>query len=221
MKKTSGEHALAVIKAGLNAVPVVGGSIASLIADYVPTATQVTIEKTLDSVRTQVQELGNRIDADAVNRDEFSELFKSAYLVIVRTHHDAKLRAAARLVVNILLRNGDPDKLSYTELDHYARCLDQLSVGGIQALAHAVALAEKNEPGRVKENSVRITFEDLQSRMPEVQPSLLMGLVGELDTHNLVHRAGVPSIRTPNYGNYSLEVTPLGGRFAKHLLAVA
>jgi hypothetical protein len=45
MKKTAGDHALAVIKAGLNAVPVVGGSIASLIGDYIPTATQKTIER--------------------------------------------------------------------------------------------------------------------------------------------------------------------------------
>lgn len=52
-------------------------------------------------------------------------------------------------------------------------------------------------------------------------PSLLMGLVGELDGFNLMHRAGVPSIRTPDYGNYSLEVTPLGARFAEHLLSGA
>ena len=34
------DHALAAAKAALNFVPVVGGSIASLISDYVPTAQQ-------------------------------------------------------------------------------------------------------------------------------------------------------------------------------------
>ena len=221
MKKTSGEHVLAVAKAALNAVPVVGGPVASLIEDYIPTATQLTIEKMLNDVSARLQALGDRIDLSAVDRDEFAELFKSTYLVVVRTHQEAKLKAAANLIVNILLRPGDPEKLSYTELDHYVRCLDQLSVGAIQVLAHAVALAEKNESGRLAESSVRITFEDIQTKAAAASPSLLMGLVGELDGHNLIHRAGVPSIRTPDYGNYSLEVTPLGARFAKRLLEVA
>ena len=113
------------------------------------------------------------------------------------------------LVSNVLLRDGDPEKLSYTEIDHYVRCLDLLSVGGIQTLALVVRLAEEKEPNALADQSVRINFEELQAGQPSVAPSLLMGLVGELDTHNLVHRAGVPDIRSPNYGNYPLEVTPL------------
>jgi hypothetical protein len=80
------------------------------------------------------------------------------------------------------------------------------------------SLAEQNEPGRVADRSVRINFDDLQARAGAMSPSLLMGLVGELDSCNLIHRAGVPSIRTPDYGNYALEVTPLGARFARRLL---
>lgn len=221
MQKPTSEHVLAVIKAGLNAVPVVGGPIASLIGDYIPTATQRNVQETLESLRVRIESLGNRIDVEAINREEFAEVFKSAYLVIVRTHQAAKLSAAALLVSNVLLRDGDPEKLSYTEIDHYVRCLDLLSVGGIQTLALAVRLAEEREPNALADQSVRINFEELQTGQPSVAPSLLMGLVGELDTLNLVHRAGVPNIRSPNYGNYPLEVTPLGGRFAKHLLLVA
>ncbi|NCT98293.1 MAG: hypothetical protein GXD23_13060 [Comamonadaceae bacterium] len=221
MTKPASEHLLALAKAGLNAVPVVGGSIASLIGDYIPTATQRNVEKTLDTLRAEVEALGNRVDVEAINREEFAEIFKSAYLVAVRSHNAAKLRAAVKLVANVLLRDGDLAKLSYTEIDHYARCLDLLSSGGIQTLAHAVRIAERESPGRLVTNSVAITFEQLRAEVQQVAPSLLMGLVGELDALNLVHRAGVPAIRAPDYGNYSIEVTPLGGRLAKHLLAVA
>ena len=51
MAKTKGEHVLAVIKAGIAAVPIAGGSIASLISDYVPTATERTVEKAVDMLR--------------------------------------------------------------------------------------------------------------------------------------------------------------------------
>ena len=176
MHKPASEHALAVIKAGLNAVPVVGGSIASLIGDYIPTATQRNVQETLESLRRRIEFLGNRIDVEVINREEFAEVFKSAYLVIVRTHQSAKLRAAVLLVSNVLLREGDPEKLSYTEIDHYVRCLDLLSVGGIQTLAHAVRLAEEREPNVLADRSVRINFEDLQACQPAIAPSLLMGV---------------------------------------------
>jgi hypothetical protein len=68
---------------------------------------------------------------------------------------------------------------------------------------------------------VPIVFEQLQLALPDFSASLLMGLIGELDAFNLIHRAGVPGIRTADYGNYSLEVTPLGARFVKYLLPVA
>jgi len=222
MNKQPSEHALAILKAGLNAVPIIGGPLASLVGDYIPTATQLNVERALFALQTQLEALGERVDVEAVNREEFAELFKSAYLIIIRSHHEARLRAATRLVSNILLREGDSEKLSYTELDHFARCLDQLSSGAIQVLAQAVSIAERQmPPDFLALKSVPIVFEQLQLELPALSASLLMGLIGELDGFNLVHRAGVPEVRTPDYGNYSLEVTPLGARFAKHLLAVA
>lgn len=129
MSKPASDHALALFKAGLEFVPVVGGAVASLIGDYIPTATQRNIENAVKSLEGQLSSLGSRVSAELVNKDEFAELFKTAYLVIIRSHHEARSRAATRLMVNALLCPDDADKLSYTELDHFARCLDQLSIG--------------------------------------------------------------------------------------------
>jgi hypothetical protein len=54
--------------------------------------------------------------------------------------------------------------------------------------------------------------------MEQTEPSLLMGLIGELNSVNLVHILATPTVRTPNYGNYALELTPLGIRFIQHVL---
>ena len=221
MTLPASHHALAVIKAVLNAIPTVGGPLASLVGDYIPTSTQKNIDKALTQLQAQLSALGERVSTDTVNREEFSELFKTAYLIIIRSHHEIRSSAAVRLIANVLLRPGDTDKLSYTELDHFARCLDQLSLGALQVLAQAVAVAQKQAPGFLNQKSVPIAFEQLQLELAEFSASLLMGLVGELDGFNLIHRAGVPSIRTADYGNYSLEVTPLGARFVTHLLNVA
>ncbi len=216
--KTKSDHAIAIIKAGVSAIPYIGGSIASLIGDYVPSATQRSIETAIEMLKQKLDKLAGRIDADAVNKDEFAELFKSAYLSIVRTHQRQKLNAAASLLANILLRDGDPDKLSYTELDHFARCLEVLSVGAIEALGHSVDLARKSKPQEYMVQPFRFDFEQLQKRMPKTDAFLLMGLVGELNSANLIHLAGAPTIATPAYANYPIQLTPLGVRFCERLL---
>ena len=117
MKRANSDHALAIVKAGISCVPVVGGAIASLVSDYVPTATQRSIERATDILRERIENLGDRIDVENVKKDEFSELFKSCYLLIVRTHKEEKLRAASSLLVTLLLKEGDRAKLSYRELN--------------------------------------------------------------------------------------------------------
>ncbi|TWT74670.1 hypothetical protein Pla123a_34940 [Posidoniimonas polymericola] len=47
MTKNSGDHTLAILKAGIAGIPLVGGSIASLIGDYIPTATERSREREL------------------------------------------------------------------------------------------------------------------------------------------------------------------------------
>jgi len=217
-KKTKSDYALAIIKAGVSAIPYIGGAIASLIGDYVPSATQRSIETAIEILKQKIEQISDRINPDTVNKEEFAELFKSCYLSIVRTQQRQKLNAAANLLANILLREGDPEKLPYTELDHFARCLETLSIGAIEVLGHAVDLAKKSKPQLYRVDPFRFDFQQLQDRMPQTDAFLLMGLVGELNSANLVHLAGAPTIATPAYANYPIQLTPLGVRFCERLL---
>ena len=230
MAHTKADHALIVIKAGLNAIPVLGGALASLIGDYVPLSTQRSIEKAILTLREELDRLHDRVDLEAVNKDEFTDLFKSSYLAIVRTTNEAKLRAASAILVNLLLKPGDSDKLPYTELDHFVRCLDQLSVGALTVLGVVYDLGRKNAPPNYSEGDIRRSLEALHSvqgirldfhvvhsQMRAMDPSLLMGLLGELNAANLIHLPGVPTIRTPDFGNYPVELTALGIRFVERV----
>lgn len=64
----------------------------------------------------------------------------------------------------------------------------------------------------------RFDFEQLQSRMPIIDAFLLMGLVGELNSANLIHLAGASTIAPPAYANYPIQLTPLGVSFCEGLL---
>ena len=216
--KTKSEHTLSLFKAGVSAVPVVGGSIASLIGDYIPSATEKSINKAIELLEKRLRELENRLDPSNVNKDQFAELFKSSYLSIVRSHNEKKIMAATNLIANILLVKSDNEKLSYTELDHFARCVENLSSGAIEVLSVAVRMAEKDRKVVLETSGYRMNFSDLRNMFSDISPSLLMGLIGELDSANLLHRKGTPTIIAGEYSNYPIELTPIGERFVKYIL---
>lgn len=209
------DHVLAIAKAAIAAIPVVGGSIASLIGDYVPTAHQRSVDAALAMLAQQTAALADRIDADAIDREDFAEIFKSAYLEIARTHKDIKRRAAVGLIVNAMIAPGDQAKLQFSELDHFARSLAALSSGALDVLCVAVRLA-RQAPGQ--QRSRRLVFHELDDACPAMGCDLVMGLVAELNAVNLVHLAPTGAIRTDNYGNYPVEVTDLGFRFVEYVL---
>jgi hypothetical protein len=210
-KMKTSDHALAVVKAAMNLVPFVGGAVASLISDYVPSATQRSIDRGMVLLGEQLKSLDDRIDPDAVNKDEFAELFKSCYLIIIRTHHDEKLRAASALLSNLLLKPGDPAKVSYEELDHLVRCLDAVSIGAIMFIGAVRRLT------RFPQSNNRIDFGNVSAQFPMMDASLLMSLATELDALNLIHIIE-PAIRVAEYGNYGIELTPIVARFVDRFL---
>jgi hypothetical protein len=212
IRKSASEHVLAVVKAGLNAVPYVGSPIASLISDYVPSSTQRTVEKGLALLAEKLSSLEGRIDVEQVDKEEFAELFKSCYLVMVRSHHEEKLQAAA-LLANLLLRPGDPNKCSYEELDHFVRCLDALSIGAIAVLGAARHIAATAPSG----GQGHFHFNQLSGTLTRFDPSLLMSLTSELRSLNLVRiQEGV--LRMPDRSEILVEVTPIGRRFAERFI---
>jgi len=220
VEKEARDHILAVCKAGLSTVPIVGGAIASLIGDYIPTATQKIVRESIDMLGKRLEDLGDRVDAEYVNKDEFAELFKSCYLVLIRTHQEEKIRGAVELICNILLKKGDADKLDYTELDHFVRCLEGLSIGAIEVLGHVVAVAGAMNRERVGKENVQMSFADIQNRLPQIKPDLLMGLLGELNSFYLVFVNPTPGVRTVSYQNIPVELPSIGAQFAKYILQI-
>jgi len=62
-RTSASDHVLAIVKAGINAVPIVGGPIASLISDYLPTSTQRAVEKTLRLLGEKLSSLSHEARA--------------------------------------------------------------------------------------------------------------------------------------------------------------
>lgn len=189
LNRPRGDHAIAIFKAGLAAFPIVGGSVASLIGDYVPTSTSLALERAVASLGQALIRLEDRLDFDTVDRDEFADLFKTSYLAIVRSSRKEKIDAATNILVNLLLRKGEAKKIEYSELDHFARAIESLSPGAILALGHIydVATADHDENHRRKLPLRCCLDREMQPEDAGVaDPQLLLGLIVELQNWGLV-----------------------------------
>ena len=98
------DYLMALTKAGIAAVPIWGGPIVSLINDYVPTARQKSLEEAFRLLKHKLESIEDRIDVEAVKKDEFAELYNSCLLIIVRTRQMLKLNAAVSLVQHLAQR---------------------------------------------------------------------------------------------------------------------
>ena len=98
---------------------------------------------------------------------------------------------------------------------------EALSNGALEVLGHALRLRVDRQLSE-RDHNQRIALDDLLQRVPQTEPSLLLGLVGELNTLNLLHLAGVPMVRVQGnlYGNYPIEFTAIGVKFGSALLNV-
>lgn len=209
MKTT--DHALAVAKAGLNLVPLVGGAIASLLESYVPDAMARSTTKGLEAFRAALDALDNRIDESTVNKDDFAELYNSCRLVWARTTREEKICTAANILTGLFRAPDDPSKASYEELDHFLRCIDSLSIGAISVLKAMHTTVEKTKLGA----STHVSASTLSVQFPKWETSFFMSLVAELRAFNLLQVQEAP-IRTP--AGELLELTPVGFRLVTEFI---
>jgi hypothetical protein len=214
MKHSPGDHALALIKAALNLVPYAGGSLASLIGDYVPTSQQKALETATGLFREKLEELQDRVQCEAVNREDFADLFAKFQALAAKTNREVKLRAAANILANSLLPPSDPKRSPYDELDHLMHCADALSSGAVALLGASIQIKKPRHAGG---GDAPLYFSELRHKLPRCDTDLILGLAAELRSLNLFHITE-GSIAGPSYEHCAFRVTPLGSRFAERFI---
>jgi len=222
IKTTIKDHVITAIKAVCASISIPPGislgGIPILIDEYIGNSTKKALDKAIEYFSEKIKELEGRIDILSVNQDEFSDTIKQFGRVILYNSKEEKLRAAANLLANAMLKTEDPDKISYAELDHTFKCVESLSIGAIQLLG---TIYEKEVPQNQRHHTnknYRLNFDDISRYFPEYEPTFLMGLVGECNAYNLLHILGIPQIKTNEYGNYPIELTRFGQRFIKTIM---
>lgn len=195
---------LEVLKNEADKLPILGGTGGHLF-EYASEATKESLEQFKDEVLRRVRTLEKTGDTH-INRDEFTELFKSAHLVALRSIQSERRQAAVEILANLFLKPGDDSKLSYNELEHFMRALESLSLAAISAFSRLFRITG----GSGRHAPSIDTLKDQLS----LDPHLLMGLMRELESWGFVDLS-TPQVKTQNYGNSSATLSELGSKFFK------
>lgn len=213
LKELAKEHGMPAVKAIANFLPG-GGALASLIDDYVPSAKQKAMRKAAELLAEKVVDIEGRIVDDAINKEDFADLYLKLEALTAKTNRDEKLRAAANILANALLPPTDPHRSPYEELEHLMHCAEVLSSGAIAVLGASI----KVRPTRhASQGDTPFGFKELWQLLPNMDPQLIMGLIAELRALNLLNiTEGL--IQSPVFEAYQIRVTPLGSRFAERFI---
>ena len=210
LKEVAKTHSLPVTKAAINAIPWVGGSIASLIDDYVPTAKEEAKRKALEHLAEKVA----RIVKDAINKEDFADLYFKFEALAAKTNREDKLRTAANILANSLLPPTESNRSPYEELEHLMHCADALTSGAIAVLG---ASRKVRPPRHASQGDTPFGFKELHRLVPGMDSQVIMGAIAELrGLHLLNVTEGL--IQSPEFEAYQFRVTPLGSRFAERFI---
>lgn len=106
-------HLRAVGAAAISAIPVLGGPIATLIQEYIPTTLQRRQAELLDSLSQEFKRLENRIDEAKFKSESFNLTFiKTVKLMLVELNSE-KMEAFKAIILNDAISSGEDFEKEY------------------------------------------------------------------------------------------------------------
>lgn len=203
-KTKASDHIAKIVKATLNAVPFVGGSIASLIDDYIPESRQKRIEEFSKSLADEMERLGDSLDANYVKTDEFAYLFTRVYQDVTRDYQQEKLIAYRNILVNVLRVDVDA-----SIQERYLFLVEQLTALHLRVLSAFVS-DQRNASALagLSQGMMGSLSQTLRTLLPDVSPDQIKSCIFDLDQMGIT--AGVSnSLMTTMTGH---GATQLEGR---------
>lgn len=208
-KPTSSDRVHAVVKAGISALPVVGGPASELFQLLVSPPLEQRRNEWMEEVGAKLQELekGGLDLAGLQENEQFITAVMKASSAAVRTHQREKLNALRNAIANIATGRSPDD----TELDIILRFLDDLTEMHFRLIefarspnppnwrntgALASLLEEKIPPLSGRRDLYDLLWKDLYSR----------GLVNVESLHGKMTGNGLSQSRTTSLGDSLLRL---------------
>jgi hypothetical protein len=202
------DHALVVGIAALQAVPVVGGIVATFISEYVPRRKRVRLVGFVQDLGREFEAERERIDGEFVRSDEFDRLFEDALDRVQAVRNEDKLGYWAALLAGMATHDRPADR----DRERMIETLDGLRRPHLRLL-HLIATTTEPPPN-LYAGGVSST---LTWKMPDVPEDEYRRDWGELARFEVVGAYPSGMMIAQGAGNLAGRLTPYGREFGRML----
>lgn len=202
------DHALVVSMAGLQAVPVVGGIIATFIGDYVPRAKQRRLVSFVRDLGRAFEEERDRIHTEFVKTKDFARMVEDVLDRVQTVRYEEKVRYWASLLAGV----AAIDRPNPTDRERMVQTLDDVRSEHLRLL-HVIATTTEARPGL----SIGGVSDTLSWKMPDVSNDEARHLWAELARTGVVQGYPSATMTREGAGNLTVRLTPYGREFVRLL----
>jgi hypothetical protein len=202
------DHALTVSIAGLSAVPVVGGVIATFVSEYVPRQKQQRLVALVQDLTREFVAQQDWIDQEYVRTKDFARMVEDVLDRAQAVRNEEKLGLWARLVAGA----AQVDRPSRPETERMIETLDGIRPDQLPLL-HVIATTNEPPPGLYMGG----VFSTIEWKLPGTTQDEARRIWAELNRLDLVGSYPSGTMSAQGAGNLMAHMTPYGRSFVRTL----
>lgn len=192
----------AVAKAGLNLVPVVGGSITSILEDYLSARKEERFKEFINGFLGDIERKNELLIKEYVENIEFLDILENIIADVMKTRNSEK----REFLKNLLVKSCTTDGASYDRTEEFQHLIDVVSITAIYVLKAFYDF--KDIPMDNKKEHIDMIFNRIISNTGIKDKNILLDYIGELESRNLIQSfrnnfysilSGMPLISDKSY----------------------
>lgn len=201
LKQTpSSDHVKNLITAGLNAIPYVGGVLASLFDSYIPKQKERRLVSFVEGLSIEIDKVKDRVKKDVINTDNFAFIFERTFRGAIENYQKEKIDLYKAIFINSLT-----DKLSLNdeEKEIFLNLANDLTVRHIKIMSV------------LKNNSSGDLTQVVKTSFPDYDQDSIFYIMDDLRNKGLVHAKG--TLYDGSLSNNFNQLSEMGKRFVEFI----
>jgi hypothetical protein len=202
-KGGAGEHIMNLFKAVLSTTPI-GGLIASLMSDYIPSSKQLRMETFVNEAAEALETLQDQIDVNRIHTDHYAYIFEQCLRGAAQYPQQEKLDCYKAILINAAKPSDNTDD----QQDYFLNLVNTLAPVHIRLLGALYAAMKIPQNGPETGRTIR-------SMMGSVDGDIIMSAAAELYQLQFTNTQPSSMPITADLSRAGGRLTPIARKFVE------
>lgn len=194
------DHVRNLLVAGLNAIPCVGGTLASLFDSYIPKQKEKRLVSFVEELSVEIDKVKDQIKENVIHTDNFAFIFERTFRGAIENYQKEKIDLYKAIFINSLT---DKLNLNDEEKEIFLNLANDLTVRHIKIMA----ILRNNNSGGLTQ-VVKTSF-------PDYNQESIFYIMDDLRNKGLVHQKG--ALYDDSLFNNFNQLSEMGKRFVEFI----